>query len=399
VSRTGEHKKTDSRPTSPNPRVLLVEDDEVLRAAYERILGKANFEVTAVDDVKAALREIAVPVEVIVSDIGLPGLSGIDLLKRVRATDLDVPVILITGEPSVETAASAVEQGAFLYLSKPVAPEKLLGAVRRALATGRLGALKREAMRLNGEGNAEGTADKAGLQTRFQNATDRMWMAFQPIVSLKTNSLFGYEALLRTDEPTFANPVHFLDAAQRLGAAHKLGRIVRAKIAEAAKTAPPEAKLFVNVHAGELDDFELYSATSPLAAFANRVVIEITERHSLDAITGVSARMSKLRELGYSVAVDDLGAGYAGLSSFSILEPEYVKLDMSLIRGVDTSKRKESVVRSMLSLCERELQMQVICEGVETAAECNTLAALGCDLTQGYFFARPAKGFAPDYNR
>ena len=182
MSRTDEHKKTDDRPTSPNPRVLLVEDDDVLRPAYERILRKANFDVVAVGDVKAALREIAVPVEVIVSDIGLPGLSGIDLLKKVRATDLDVPVILITGEPSVETAASAVEQGAFLYLSKPVAPEKLLGAVRRALATGRLGALKREAMRLSGEGNAEGTADKAGLQSRFQNAIDRLWIDRKSVV-------------------------------------------------------------------------------------------------------------------------------------------------------------------------------------------------------------------------
>ncbi len=397
MSQIAEEKKNDGRQSTPNPRVLLVEDDDVLRPLYERILSKADFDVVGVADVNAALREIAVPTAVIVSDIGLPGLSGIDLLKRVRATDLDVPVILITGEPSVETAASAVEQGAFLYLSKPVSPEKLLGAVRRALATGRLALLKREAMRLSGEGNAEGTGDKAGLQARFQNALDEMWMAFQPIVSLKANKLFGYEALLRTAEPTLVNPIHFLDAAQRLGMSHKLGRLTRAKIAEAAKDAPPDVWLFVNVHAGELDDFELYSATSPLAVFAKRVVIEITERHSLDSIPGVSARVARLRELGYSVAIDDLGAGYAGLSSFSILEPEFVKLDTSLIRGVDTSKRKESVVKSMLRLCERELQMQVICEGIETAAECATLAALGCDLAQGYYFARPAKGFAPDF--
>jgi EAL domain-containing protein (putative c-di-GMP-specific phosphodiesterase class I) len=165
------------------------------------------------------------------------------------------------------------------------------------------------------------------------------------------------------------------------------------------RSAAIDALLFVNVHAGELDDFELYSATSPLAAFAKRVVIEITERHSLDTISGIATRIQRLRELGYSVAVDDLGAGYAGLSSFSILEPDYVKLDMSLIRGIDSSKRKESVVRSMLQLCERDLQMQVICEGIETIGECSTLASLGCDLGQGYYFARPAKGFAPNYNK
>jgi EAL domain-containing protein (putative c-di-GMP-specific phosphodiesterase class I) len=149
----------------------------------------------------------------------------------------------------------------------------------------------------------------------------------------------------------------------------------------------------VNVHAGELDDLELCSATAPLSALAPRVVIEVTERHALDSVTGLSTRIERLRQLGFYLAVDDLGAGYAGLSSFSILEPEFVKLDMSLVRGVDSSKRKQSVIRSMIVLCQRELGMHVICEGVETTAERDTLASLGCDLLQGDQFARPCRGF------
>ena len=104
----------------------------------------------------------------------------------------------------------------------------------------------------------------------------------------------------------------------------------------------------------------------------------------------VSARESKLR-LGFSLAVDDLGAGYAGLSSFSILEPEFVKLDMSLVPWRRRLEAKTVVIRSLLSLCERELSMYVVCEGVETEAERDTLVELGCDLLQGYFFARPSK--------
>jgi EAL domain-containing protein (putative c-di-GMP-specific phosphodiesterase class I) len=377
-----------------NARVLLVEDDDVQRAAYERTLRKVVSDVTVVGDGLAALRAIESPFDLIVSDIGLPGLSGLELLSRVRATDLDVPVILMTGAPSVESAATAVEHGIFRYLAKPVRSDKLIESVQRALATGRLAAMKREAMRIIGDGHAEGTGDIAGLKGRFRTAIEKLWMAFQPIVSLRTGGVFGHEALLRTDEPTLANPMHFLDAAQRLGDTHVLGRAVRAKVAEAAPSAPAHVKLFVNVHAGELDDSELYSANSPLSAFAERVVIEVTERHALDSVTGLSARTAKLRELGFSLALDDLGAGYAGLSSFSILEPDFVKLDMSLVRGVDASKRKQSVIRSMLVLCERELSMKLVCEGVETAAERDTLASLGCDLLQGYFFARPSRGFA-----
>jgi EAL domain-containing protein (putative c-di-GMP-specific phosphodiesterase class I) len=374
-------------------RILLVEDEEPLRVGYERIFRKAGFEVTQAADGTAAFAALTSKFDIIVSDIGLPGASGLDLLRHVRTTDLDVPVILMTGAPSVESAAVAIEQGIFRYLSKPVPVATLLEAVRRGIATGRLAAAKREAMRITGEGNAEGTGDNAGLQARFQNALDRLWMAFQPIVSLRTGGVFAYEALLRTEEPTLTNPMHFLDAAERLGMTHALGRTVRAKVAEAAPSAPAHARLFINVHAGELDDVELHSKAAPLAAFAERVVIEVTERHALDSVAGLSAQIAKLRELGFSLAIDDLGAGYAGLSSFSILEPEFVKLDMSLVRGIDTSTRKQSLVRSMVVLCERELAMHVVCEGVETKAESDTLATLGCDLLQGYLFARPSKGF------
>jgi EAL domain-containing protein (putative c-di-GMP-specific phosphodiesterase class I) len=380
-------------PATPISRVLLVEDEDVLRVTYERVLRQAGFEVAAVSDGILALQAIEGPYDVIVSDIGLPGLSGLDLLRGVRAQHLDLPVILMTGAPSVETAVAAVEHGIFRYLSKPVKPEQLVDIVSRAVATGRLAAVKREAMRINGEGNPEGTGDNAGLQARFESALAGIWMAFQPIVSLRNGGVFGYEALLRTNEPTLVHPLHFLDAAQRLGSTHRLGRAIRAKVAEAAPSAPAHARLFVNVHAEELDDFELCSSAAPLSTMARRVVLEVTERHSLDSVRGLSARIAKLRELGFCLAVDDLGAGYAGLSSFSILEPEFVKLDMSLIRGVDGSRRKQSVIRSMVKLCERDLEMKVICEGVETPAECATLASLGADLVQGYLFARPSKGF------
>jgi EAL domain-containing protein (putative c-di-GMP-specific phosphodiesterase class I) len=123
------------------------------------------------------------------------------------------------------------------------------------------------------------------------------------------------------------------------------------------------------------------------------VVLELTERASLDRVAGLQTRMAKLRELGFRIALDDLGAGYAGLSSFTLLQPDYVKLDASLIRSVDASPQKRSIVRAMLQLAAGDLNLKAICEGVETAAERDTLVALGGDLLQGYLFARPNRGF------
>ena len=117
------------------------------------------------------------------------------------------------------------------------------------------------------------------------------------------------------------------------------------------------------------------------------------ERASLDRVGDVRSRIGQLRELGFRIAVDDLGAGYAGLSSFSQLEPDIAKLDMSLVRGIDQSPRKGSIVRSMITVCTKELHTKLVCEGVETVAERDALLDLGADLLQGYLFGRPDREF------
>jgi EAL domain-containing protein (putative c-di-GMP-specific phosphodiesterase class I) len=189
------------------------------------------------------------------------------------------------------------------------------------------------------------------------------------------------------------NPGLLFDAAERLGRVQELGRRIRCLVAETAHRAPTDAAIFVNLHSADLNDDELFHPDSPLSKHADRVVLEVTERASLERVSDVQGAMSRLRKLGYRIAVDDLGAGYAGLSSFSQLEPEIVKLDMSLIRGINASGRKASIVRSMISVCANELGTRVVCEGVETEAERETLTTIGGDLLQGYLFAKPAAAF------
>ncbi|MET0410586.1 MAG: EAL domain-containing protein, partial [Polyangiaceae bacterium] len=193
--------------------------------------------------------------------------------------------------------------------------------------------------------------------------------------------------------PSLMNPLDLFDAAERLGRLRDLARTIRDRVALSAPELPNGAFLFVNLHPPDLEDPELFSPSAPLAAIASRVVLEITERASLDGVTRLSAKIGMLKKRGFRIAIDDLGAGYAGLSSFAQLEPDFVKLDMSLIRGVDSSPRKRSVVQAMARLCSNELAIQVICEGVETSEERDVLALDNCDLMQGYLFARPARGF------
>ena len=164
------------------------------------------------------------------------------------------------------------------------------------------------------------------------------------------------------------------------------------KPARSAKSAPSGARIFVNLHARDLTDPELLSPDAPLSRLSDRIVLEITERASLDEIKDVSVKVAALRRMGFRIAVDDLGAGYAGLTAFAQLKPEVVKLDMSLIRDVHAEPVKRKLIGAMTALC-KEMGMLVVAEGVETALERDAIANLGCDLMQGYLFARPAQGF------
>jgi EAL domain-containing protein (putative c-di-GMP-specific phosphodiesterase class I) len=139
-------------------------------------------------------------------------------------------------------------------------------------------------------------------------------------------------------------------------------------------------------------DPTLYLPNTAFTSLANRVVLEVTERASLDHIGGLSSKLAQLRALGFQIALDDLGAGYAGLNSFTQLEPEFVKLDMSLIRDIDQISNKRKIVRSMVGLC-RDLGKQIIAEGIERVEERDVCVDLGCDLLQGYLFSKPARPF------
>lgn len=373
-------------------KILVVDDDPAVLRMLARVLeGPEQTIDTATDGGSAIAKLTATSYDVIISDIAMPGMDGIELLGAVRTHDLDVPIVLVTGQPSLETAIQALEFGAFRYLTKPVDLAQLRAVVTQAARLHALAVLKREALTLVGEEGKQ-LGDRASLEGRFENALNLVWIACQPIISWRDRTIFGYEALMRSSEPTLANPLAMIDAAERLGRVHAMGRNTRAATAEAATALPDGALLFVNLHPSDLSDDDLLSASSPLAPLAKRIVLEITERSTLDEIKDLEARLKTLRSMGFRLAIDDLGAGYAGLTTMTRLEPEVVKFDMGLIRGVDQSPKKQRVIRSMKKLCD-ELGTIVVTEGVETAPERDTLVELGCDLFQGYLFARPARGF------
>ena len=366
-------------------RVLLVDDDRPMRTALARLLEHAGFAPLTAGSVDEAKRVLAAEtIDVIVSDINMTGSSGLQFLADVRDQDASLPFILMTAAPQLESAILAVNLGAFRYLMKPVDLAELEATVRKAGLARSFARLQKEALdAVRSEDAARATASRL-----VDEAMAGLWMAWQPITSHKGTQLFAFEALLRSDEPQLSQPEVFVTSAQRIERGRELSRRIRARVAESIPAFPEGTLALVNIVAEDLADPDLVDPAAPLSAYASRVVLEITERTKLDASLNLPTRVKQLREMGYRLAVDDLGAGYSGLSSITQLEPSIVKLDMSLIRDIHESMTRRAVVASMVILCQ-SMNIQIIAEGVEKVEEAAALWDLGIELTQGYLFGRP----------
>ena len=229
------------------------------------------------------------------------------------------------------------------------------------------------------------------MSARFQRALDSLWVVYQPIVSLRSKRVCGYESFLRVASIHYQTPLHFISAAVELKKTKEMGRLVRRKVVEDLLSLPGYSDIFLNFHPSEFGadqsgfcfEFEEQS---------ERVVVEIAERGEVDMMA-LRQRCRELRARGFRIALDDMGAGYASPKKVAELQPDIVKVDMTLVRDIDRHVMKQRIVRSILQMSE-DNGIVVVVEGVETAAEQCVLVDMGVDLAQGYRFARPHRRFS-----
>ncbi len=371
------------------PQVVLAEDDAMTASVLTRLLESGDCSVEVVGTGAEALSRIAQgSPDVLLCDIGLPDIKGTRVLDIAHAANSEIPIILVTGDPRLESAVAAITQGAVAYLIKPITREQLLTSVRRAIGMKRLAATRRESFMAPRPSCPHGPA----ATISFECALETLYTVYQPVVDHRARRVVGYEVLVRaaTSGPSTADDL--LNAASQLGRLTELGRRVRRRAAESFVPSGSGLKLFVNLHPEELLDEQLFDGCTAFSQLAPHIVLELTERASLDSITDLKPRIDRLRELGFSLAIDDIGAGYSGLTSFAHVEPNVVKFDISLVRDIETSSVKQRLVSSLIELC-RDLEVTPIAEGVETTQERECLDDLDCRWMQGYLFARPARDF------
>jgi EAL domain-containing protein (putative c-di-GMP-specific phosphodiesterase class I)/CheY-like chemotaxis protein len=397
------HSVTDAATAKPSAaelgaRVLVVDDEQTVQQLLVRLLSAAGYDVRTANNGEEALRKLELEsVDLVVTDLVMPKADGMAVLQTMRERSIDVPVVMITGAPTTESAMHAVRYRADAYLTKPVDPAAFISAVGRALHLRSVAIMHRQAYE---QGNSDDARDShtRALSLDFNKALKALYMVYQPIVSWSCKTAFGYEALVRSNEKSLPHPGALFEAAERLDRTSDLGAEIRAHCGgpflaqPQAAVQPVDCNLFVNLHAQDLLDETLFDENAPLAPLASRVVLELTERAALDDISDIGARIGRLRSMGYRIAVDDIGAGYSGLNSLATVQPDFVKLDISLVRGLDKDAVRRRLVQLLTQLCN-DLKISVVAEGVETPAERDALIDLGIDLLQGYLFARPAAPF------
>ncbi len=361
------------------PVVLIVDDEVELTNSIRLALRREPFEVCTANSAHEGLAILAERhVDVVVSDERMPHMSGHEFLARVRLAHPDVQRIILTGEASLQATIAAINDAEiYRFLLKPCPAHVLCEAVHGALAAS--------------EAVGRPVIDPAEVAT-FEEALAACRMVYQPIVVARTGATYAYEALVRVDHPTLTSPVDLIQAATRLDRRFQMDRRVRALVAADIESAPDGVAVFVNLLPESLEDPDLLAGRDELAPFRRRVVLEITERAPLSMIDDIDDRLARLRSLGYRLALDDLGAGYAGLTSLATMQPDIVKFDMELIQEIHRRPTQSALVSAMIVVC-RQLGSLTLAEGVEDPAEVDHLLTLGCDLLQGYAIAKPEPPF------
>ena len=222
---------------------------------------------------------------------------------------------------------------------------------------------------------------------------------FQPICSARSGRVAAYEALMRVDLPTLHSPAQVMQLAHETGRLYEIERITVFHSSEifqrmqAQGLFQSDALLFINSIANvslTVEDVEEYAQRYP--ELLKRLVVEITEQEDLDR--ACLERKRNVPGFSGSFALDDYGSGYSNELNLLELSPRYIKIDISIVRGIDTDRDKQQIVSNIVAYAHAR-SMQLIAEGIETEAQLRTVIGLGVDLLQGYYLSRPAAVPAP----
>lgn len=391
-------------PTDPllGAVVLVIDDAESNVFLLQRVLELAGVEaVHGVTDPRLALERCEeVRPDLVLLDLHMPHVDGLTVLRSIRAS-LDtkefLPVLVLTGDTVSTAREQALDAGASDFVTKPFDRLEVIQRVRNLLS---MRAMYRDVQRHNAELAAELEAQAeaarratAELEARRAIvagviASGAPRMVFQPIYELGEGRIVAVEALARFDfEPKRTPDVWFAEAAVAgLGLELELAAI-EAALAHLDEL-PGDCPMTINASPDTVASPGLAAILT--AEVGNRVVLELTEHERVLDYAALELALDRLRENGVRIAVDDAGAGYAGLQQILRLRPDVIKLDLDITRGIDGDPARRALASSLVNF-GRDTEALIVAEGIESPEELAVLRALGVRWGQGYHLGRPGE--------
>ncbi|MCK6575045.1 EAL domain-containing protein [Myxococcota bacterium] len=381
--RPAELQPVPTPPPEERLSIWMVDDETMVRRATERLLTHLRHDVRLFDrgsELVEALPDASRAPDLILADNDLPGMSGLEVLRRVRTLSPAAARVLYTAHAPGPAVVDAFNHGTVQRCVHKSDGIPALEAILRQVMADR---------RAEGRVSAQAEEDRVRLDLDDLIGQRRLTLFVQPLYDARTGAWVACEALMRSRHPAFKGPIEILDAAKHFDRQLDLQRVLAVLSRDIRDQLPPEVSLFVNVDPAVLRSVKRLDETlSPLYPVSRGVVLELTERARLSQEPGWEMVVQRMRDLGFRVALDDVGAGYNSLGAVAAVQPEVIKLDISLISGVHQDARKAELVRILCDYAAR-YDLLTVAEGIEQAEEAAACQSLGIRWLQGYHLGRP----------
>ncbi|MDQ1465654.1 MAG: hypothetical protein QOH10_69, partial [Actinomycetota bacterium] len=366
-----------------NARVLVVDDRDANVRLLEAILRTAGVdEVVGLTDPRRAVeRCVEFGPDVVLLDLHMAHMDGLEVLaslRRAMPDDVFLPVVVLTADATPEARQRVLAGGANDFLTKPFDRVEVLLRVSNLLETRALYMrLRQDRVALQRELDTRRSRELR-LEDQRRRATERIdramqpdgfQIAFQPLVDLGDDTVAGFEALARFAGPPHRSPDQWFAEAAELGRGTDLELLAIERSLSHFPSLPNGTHLALNVSPETARDPRLYECVS--AAPCDRIVLELTEHDKIRDYESLRVSLERFRARGVHLAVDDAGAGYAGLQHILSLKPDVIKLDLMLTRGVDRDPARRALANCLVQFAN-EIGAAVVAEGIETAAELET---------------------------
>ena len=372
-----------------NPRILIVDDDGEIRDVLKEFLSR-DYDCTALDSAEEALKALATQrFDLILSDIAMTAMSGIEMLPRVVELAPESVVVMISGQRTIEFAIDAMRAGAFDYITKPFELSEVTAVVRRALDRQRD---LTEVRTLKGDLCARGRElEKAVTRQEFV-------VYYQPQIDIHSRAVVGAEALVRWQHPDFGllSPAEFISTAEDTGMISEIGEVVLREACTRTRQWQEQGldvfRIAVNASPRQLDERNFAELVASILMETQlspeSLELEVTETWLMQNLDSAVQTLARLRKMGVRIAIDDFGTGYSSLSHLKRLPIDSVKLDASFLKDATTDPDDAALVMAIITLAHT-LGKRVVAEGIEREDQLALLRLLRCDEGQGYLFGKP----------